>query len=50
MQRVKLFRGRSIGTLEEEINDWIQRENVRVINVSISEDEAGLTAALLVES
>lgn len=50
MQRVKLFRDRTIADLEEQINDWIQSANVRVINVSISEDERGLTAALLVES
>jgi hypothetical protein len=50
MQRVKLFWDRNLAALEQQINDWIQSENVRVINVSISEDENGRTAAILVES
>lgn len=50
MQRVKLFRDRSIQALEEQINAWIEQENVRVISVSISEDESRFTAAILVES
>lgn len=50
MQRVKLFRDRTIETLEKQINDWIQSENVHVANISISEDMTGLTAAILVES
>lgn len=50
MQRVKMFLDRRLSDLEKKINDWIQSENVRVINVSISEEENGYTAAILVES
>lgn len=50
MQRVKMFWDRSLSDLEKKINDWIQSENVRVINVSISEEGGGHTAAILVES
>lgn len=50
MQRVKLFRATTLADLEKLINEWIRAENVRVINVSISEDTAARTAAILVES
>ncbi len=52
MQRVKLLRENEITRLEEQINSWIQAENVHVIHVSISEagDQNRLTAAVLVES
>jgi hypothetical protein len=50
MQRVKLLWASNLSDLEKLVNDWIKRENVRVINVSISEEQSGRTAALLVES
>jgi hypothetical protein len=55
MQQVKLFRQRTTEKLEEEINTWIRTNQyagtlrLQVLNVSISEDENGLTGALLFE-
>jgi hypothetical protein len=50
MQRVKLFRDRQIQELEKQVNDWLGTENVRAITISLSEDEVGLTIAVLYSS
>jgi DNA segregation ATPase FtsK/SpoIIIE-like protein len=49
MRQVKLFRSSSTAELERRINEWMADAPERVVNISISEDDSGFTAALLIE-